>query len=462
MNTLHQNTLFIFRRDLRLEDNTGLINALEESKQVIPCFILDPRLLKQSIPHRNAIQFLFQALNDLNNQLQQKQSNLQLFEGIPEDILPKVITSYDFDAIYLNRDYSPFSRQRDTKIKNICKDAKITFKQYTDALLNEPETISTKKNEAYKVFTPFFRKASGLPISTPKKNTYANYASLHVTKQKDLSNVLKSKKTDYNDRLLVQGTRAAGLEILDQLQDFKDYEITRDIPTKHGTTRLSAYIKFGLCSIREVYSSIRDHLGASHPLIRQLYWRDFYIHIAFHFPYVFTGPFKHRYNGIQWNTDKVLFETWHQGKTGFPIVDAGMRELNTTGWMHNRLRMIVASFLTKDLHINWQWGERYFASKLIDYDPAVNNGNWQWAASTGVDAQPYFRIFNPWRQQEKFDPDCDYIKQWIPALAEIKPKIIHNWYKSTEYDSKIKYPKPIVDHKQESQYSKELFRSTIA
>jgi deoxyribodipyrimidine photo-lyase len=462
MDSLYQNTLFIFRRDLRLEDNTGLINALEESKQVLPCFIFDPRLLKQPIPHRNAIQFMSEALRDLDCQLQQKQSKLQIFEGIPKDILLKLLSSYDFDAVFINRDYSPFSRRRDAQIQKICEDGKISFKRFADALLNEPETIFTKTNEPFKVFTPFFRKASGIPISTPKKNSYTNYSLFRQKHQKKLAQARSLKKIDNNESLLVPGTRDACLNILDNLQDFKQYEIIRDIPSQHGTTRLSAYIKFGLCSIREVFSAMVDQLGSNHPLIRQLYWRDFYTHIAYHFPQVFRGAFKPRYNAIHWNTDRVLFETWCKGETGFPIVDAGMRELNTTGWMHNRVRMIVASFLTKDLHINWQWGERYFASKLIDYDSAINNGNWQWSASTGVDAQPYFRIFNPWRQQEKYDPDCNYIKQWIPALANMESIIIHSWFKSTEFDSQINYPKPIVDHKQESQYSKELYKSTFS
>ncbi|MFX1566094.1 MAG: cryptochrome/photolyase family protein [Promethearchaeota archaeon] len=462
MDSLHQNALFIFRRDLRLEDNTGLINALEESKQVLPCFILDPRLLHQPSPHKNATQFMFEALHDLDNSLQRKQSHLNFFEGIPEDILPKLIASYNLDAVYINRDYSPFSQRRDARIQKICEDTKIAFKQFADALLNEPETITTKNNEPYKVFTPFFRKAFGIPISTPKKNTYTNYSLIQQNQQKKRTPTLPVKKRKSANTLVGPGTRKACLDILDNLHTFKQYEISRDIPSQHGTTRLSAYIKFGLCSIREVFTAITNQLKPNHLLLKQLYWRDFYTHIAYHYPHVFTGAFRRRFNDIHWNADKILFETWCQGKTGFPIVDAGMQELNTTGWMHNRVRMIVASFLTKDLHINWQWGERYFASKLIDYDPAVNNGNWQWTASTGVDAQPFFRIFNPWRQQEKYDPDCTYIKQWIPALADIEPVIIHSWYKSTEFDTQIKYPKPIVDHKQESQYSKELFKSTFS
>ncbi len=250
--------------------------------------------------------------------------------------------------------------------------------------------------------------------------------------------------------------------ILDDLDRFRDYKTRRDFPFEHGTTRLSAYLKFGLCSIREIHEAVSKQLGILHPLIRQLYWRDFYIHIAFHFPHVFKRAFKPRYERIQWSYDSSLFQMWCEGKTGFPIVDAGMRQLNTTGWMHNRVRMIVASFLTKDLHIDWRWGERYFAERLVDYDPSVNNGNWQWAASTGADAQPYFRIFNPWRQQKRYDKECKYIKKWIPELSKVKANIIHKWFKPTNLDSEISYPKPIVDHKEESQFAKELFASTFS
>jgi len=458
----YENTLFIFRRDLRLADNTALINALDNSNQVLSCFILDPRLLERANPHQNAIQFMVDTLNDLDYQLQQRNGQLLYFVGIPEEILLEILSVHCIEAVFINRDYSPFSCRRDARIRNMCNEAKVTFHQFTDSLLNEPEMIRTANNEPYQVFTPFFRKASELPISPPKNNSYKNYVKIRQKQQDYVTRLFKQVKAHYNESLLVRGSRAAGLDILSNLQIYKDYETSRDFPDQHGTTRLSAYIKFGICSIREVHNAIVTQLGKNHPLIRQLYWRDFYTHIAFHFPHVFKRAFKRRYDAIQWNYDKTLFELWSQGKTGFPIVDAGIRELNVTGWMHNRVRMIVASFLAKDLHLDWRWGERYFASKLIDYDPAVNNGNWQWSASTGVDAQPYFRIFNPWRQQEKYDANCEYIKQWIPELSKLEPKIIHKWYKPTNWNSGTKYPKPIVDHKEESQYSKELFAATFS
>ncbi len=223
-----------------------------------------------------------------------------------------------------------------------------------------------------------------------------------------------------------------------------------------ATSRLSAHLKFGTCSVREVYYAIVQQLSPEHPLLRQLYWRDFFTHIAFHYPHVFGKAFHPQYDNLVWDNNRGHFQRWAEGTTGFPIVDAGMRELNATGFMHNRVRMIVASFLTKDLHISWRWGERYFAQHLVDYDPAVNNGNWQWAASTGCDAQPYFRIFNPWLQQQKFDPDCQYIYRWIPELNGIPATIIHKWY-SKHVDAP--YPAPMLDHARESQIAKERYKN---
>ncbi|HSF52014.1 MAG TPA: FAD-binding domain-containing protein, partial [Nitrososphaeraceae archaeon] len=223
--------------------------------------------------------------------------------------------------------------------------------------------------------------------------------------------------------------------------------------------------KFGICSIREAYSAIQKELGFNHHLIRQLYWRDFYVYIGFHFPFVFNSPFQERYrrNVIEWKNEPKEFELWCNGKTGFPIVDAGMRELNETGYMHNRLRLITASFLVKDLHIDWRYGERYFGLKLFDYNPSINNGNWQWVASTGCDAQPFFRIFNPWLQQKKFDPDCIYIKKWISELKEVPINTIHEWYKANSVidkstnSSSRDYPKPIVEHQKEITITRELY-----
>ncbi len=456
----YEKSLFIFRRDLRLEDNSGLIDALINSSSVVPCFFFDRRLLLTNQPHHNAIQFMVEALKDLDDQLTQKNSQLFCFSDIPEKKVPSLIESLHIDAVFVNRDYTPFSQNRDSRLKNVCDKASVDFHQFADSLLSEPEMVHKSNNEPYKVFTPFFQKAKLIPVASAKANPHQNYSSAKLMPKNTLSSILKKYQFQTNERLLLQGNRSSCLKILEDLNAFRNYETRRDFPSEHGTTRLSPYLKVGLCSIREVHAAISNQLGATHPLIRQLYWRDFYTHIAFHYSYVFKRAFKARYENLQWNKSKTLFRAWCEGKTGFPIVDAGMRQLNTIGWMHNRVRMIVASFLTKDLHIDWRWGERYFAKYLIDYDPAVNNGNWQWAASTGVDAQPYFRIFNPWRQQEKYDSNCEYIKQWIPELSQIEPRTIHRWFKPTKWDSQLNYPKPLVDHKQESQYSKELFSRT--
>ena len=275
-------------------------------------------------------------------------------------------------------------------------------------------------------------------------------------------------------QLLLIGTRKKYRELISALK----YKFNKDNKQKeyinlldNTASHLSPYLKFGICSIREVYSTIQKELGFNHPLLRQLYWRDFYGYIGFHFPFVFTSPFQGRYrrksktNVIQWKNDPQEFEIWCNGKTGFPIVDAGMRELNETGYMHNRVRLITASFLVKDLHIDWRYGERYFALKLIDYDPFINNGNWQWVASTGCDAQPFFRIFNPWLQQKKFDPNCNYIKKWIPELQGTPVNLIHEWYntvnstidKSTKLSQIENYPRPIVEHQKEIIVTRELY-----
>ncbi|MFX0077699.1 MAG: cryptochrome/photolyase family protein [Candidatus Hermodarchaeota archaeon] len=462
MQSAYENSLFIFRRDLRLEDNLGLINALTNSSEVIPCFFFDHRLLSTKRQHHNAIQFMVEALKDLDDQLTQKKGQLFCFSDLPEKKVPSLISSLHIEAIFVNRDYTPFSQRRDSRLRKICDQAGVDFHQFADSLLNEPEMVHKSNNEPYKVFTPFFQKAKQIPIASSRVNPHQNYSSPKILQKKVLTSILKKIQFQTNERLLFQGNRSSCLRILEDLSPFRDYETKRDLPFEHGTTQLSPYLKFGLCSIREVHTAVSYQLGATHPLIRQLYWRDFYTHIAFHYSYVFKRAFKARYENLQWNKSKTLFQAWCEGKTGFPIVDAGMRQLNTTGWMHNRVRMIVASFLTKDLHIDWRWGERYFAKHLVDYDPAVNNGNWQWAASTGVDAQPYFRIFNPWRQQEKYDSNCEYIKQWIPELSQVEPKIIHRWFKPTKWDSQLNYPKPLVDHKNESQYSKELFARTYS
>jgi deoxyribodipyrimidine photo-lyase len=307
----------------------------------------------------------------------------------------------------------------------------------------------------YLVFTVFYNKSKQNPIQKPHTARVHNF--FHGTiKCSETENIYHKILADHNKNIAVNGGHENALKILHNLPDLKDYADTRDIPWL-DTSHLSAHLKFGTISVREVYYAIVEKLGAQHPLLRQLYWRDFFTHIAFHFPTVFGHAFNKKYDSLQWNYNTKFFNAWCNGTTGFPIVDAGMRQLNTTGFMHNRVRMIVASFLTKDLHISWLKGEKYFAQNLVDYDPAVNNGNWQWCASTGCDAQPYFRIFNPWLQQKKFDPDCMYIKKWVPELKNEKPSVIHSWFKDKSPIIRD-YPRPIVDHGKESKHGKMMYK----
>lgn len=440
VDTSNEKSLFIFRRDLRLVDNNALIAAIESSKQVIPIFIYDIFLLNNPNRSKNAIQFMQESIHDLQGQLEEAGGKLFLFEGKPWLIVNRLLNDRELEvkSIFINRDYTPYSQKRDILISEVAKDRNVKFRIFSDLLLNEPESVVKKDGTPYTVFTPYYKKATEYLITTPKKNILENIYSNPIDSE------LKFQKEDFqtNPHTFIKGGRKNGLKILSEIHRFRNYEIERNFPAKQGTTFLSAHLRFGTISIREAYHKIytQDIL----PLVRQLYWRDFYYYIGFHFPHVFNKPFRKKYKSLKWSDNKETFKLWCEGRTGFPIIDAGMRQLNKTGFMHNRVRMIAASFLTKDLLINWQWGEKYFARKLIDYDLSVNNGNWQWSSSTGCDPVPYFRVFNPWTQQRKFDPKCEYIKKYIPELRELSPKEIHGLEKWTPEE--LQYPKPIVDH----------------
>lgn len=460
MNTrmTYKKSLFIFRRDLRINDNTGLRAALEQSEIVIPCFIFDPRQVgaKNEYRSKNAIQFMIESLADLDEQLQTHNTKLYLFQGDPEKIITLLIKQENIDAIFLNKDYTPFSIKRDEAIDKICHKHKIVLYSFDDALLNQPELVMTGNGTSYSVFTAFCKRALMFSVEPPHAIGKTNFYTKSISSAEPKS-IFKKILPQSNEKIASHGGRIQALKILNKISHFKNYAATRDTPSI-GTTHLSAHLKFGTISVREAYAAIVKKLGKSHPLLRQLYWRDFFTYVAYHSPFVFGHAFHEKYDKLKWSYSKKRFEAWCMGQTGFPIVDAGMRELNSTGFMHNRVRMIVASFLTKDLHIDWKWGEKYFATQLVDYDPAVNNGNWQWAASTGCDAQPYFRIFNPWLQQQKFDPTCEYIKKWVPELKKVDAKIIHNLFKN---NVKIGgYPQPMVDHGIESKRSKAMFKKT--
>lgn len=452
----YKKTLFVFRRDLRLEDNTGLLFALKNSEEVLPCFIFTPEQIQRN-PYRSerCLQFMIESLEDLEGQLKKKGGRLSLFYDSPERVVERCIQKLSINAVVVNRDYTPYSIRRDQKLAQLCKKRQIAFHSFDDALLQPPELTLKPNSTPYTLFTPFFRRASTIKVPLPSSNRYNSYSPHLIPFAHDASlyqKILPRRKQQ------AKGGRGQALKILKDLNRFSKYKSIRDFPSLEGTTLLSAHLKFTTCSIREAYHAFLEQLGKRSDLIRSLYWRDFFTCVAFHFPKVFTGAFRPPFDRIQWSYSRAAFKKWCEGKTGFPIVDAGMREMNQTGFMHNRVRMIVASFLVKDLLIDWRWGEKYFAQHLIDYDPSLNNGNWQWVAGTGADAQPYFRIFNPWAQQKKFDPECVYIKKWIPELAKVPPKQIHEWHSAP---SPLPYPPPMLDHDSQAKKALAAYRKSL-
>ncbi len=451
-----ERALFIFRRDLRLEDNTALIAALKRFRQVIPVFIFDPRQVDDN-PYKsdNAIQFMVESVLGLDRSLRERGARLFIFAGPAQDVVLRLLKEARIDAVFFNRDYTPFSVKRDLALLKMCASRGIVCEAFDDSTLTPPGSVVKQAGGPYTVFTPFFKKAVRIKIPKPQIGRGGVFFVDPLLQEvpQGLTRILGP----FNERNALRGGRAEAMGILKKMRSFKDYARSHDLPAEAGTTRLSAHLKFGTVSIREVYHAIRKALGDGHPLIRQLYWRDFFTQIAYYFPHVFGNAFYEEYNSIPWMNDKHLFKAWCEGRTGVPIVDAGMRELHTTGFMHNRVRMITASFLVKDLHIDWRWGEKYFAQKLIDYDPAVNNGNWQWAASTGCDHQPYFRIFNPWLQQKRFDPQASYIKKWVPELAAHAAREIH--YLSIGKEQIFGYPQPIISHADAVVWSKDVYQA---
>lgn len=455
-NGVNEISLFIFRRDLRLSDNTGLMRALSESEKVIPLFIFTPTQVSDSNKYKssNAIQFMVESLYDLDSQISNISNGSSLWTVYGDElaIIKKIYSKIKFDALYLNEDYTPYSIQRDKKIKSYCLSTGIKFVSDTDILLTDTLDLRAKNGNIYKIFTQFYNASLSYDIRQPKRNTKSNFKKLPQIfsswRIKKVDKYLLDKGFyDFNDKLAVRGGRKNGLKILAKLDKFKNYSKTRDkmwIPT----TMLSAHNKFGTVSIREVYFSFKTK-AKSKDLVKQLYWRDFYYYIGVHFKNDF---YKHHHivseskNKVKWDNNMRFFRKWSQGKTGFPAVDAAINELNITGFMHNRGRLIVASFLTKDLLIDWKYGEEYFSKKLVDIDRAQNMGNWNWSSSFGLDSTPFLRILNPWSQSKKYDPECKYIKKWIPELEDIPSRDIHNWNKSHESHPDISYPAPIVDH----------------
>ncbi len=415
--------IFWFRRDFRLNDNHGLYKALCSDVPVLPIFIFDKNIL-DALPRNDArVSFIHDRINQLKGLFQERGSDLSVFHGNPLRLWQQIIQDYPVKAVYTNRDYEPYAKSRDLEIKNMLANHDIAFHDFKDHVIYENSEIRSKQDTTYTVFTPFkktwlakFKEDYG-PTKFPSYPSEQHLSTLlKITKKPLIS--LKDLGFNGTDIKFPPAEVANGV--------IRQYEQKRNFPAiKDSTSKLGVHFRFGTLSIRE---KARKSSVLSETYLSELIWRDFYSQILDAFPHVVGRAFKAQYDRIEWVNDMDQFAQWTQGKTGYPIVDAGMRELNTTGFMHNRVRMIVASFLTKHLLIDWRLGEQYFAEKLLDFDLASNNGGWQWAAGSGTDAAPYFRIFNPTSQQQKFDPDRSYIKRWV---AEIDTS---------------SYPNPIIDH----------------
>jgi len=411
--------IFWFRRDLRLEDNAGLYHALKDHNPVLPIFIFDRNILDELEDKKDRrVEFIHLALQDIQRQLLKLDSSLDFRYGTPLQVYKELLNEYNVGKVYTNHDYEPYASQRDAEIEKLLKENGVNFETFKDQVILEKDEVLKDDGKPYTIFTPYSKKWKSVvtefhlksyPVKKYSKNFYKQ------TPRKLIS-------------LEEMGFEKVGRSFPDKEwkgQIIRNYKEQRDIPSIQGTSRLSVHLRFGTASIR----ILADEAGAlNETFLNELIWRDFYHMILWHFPKVVGNAFKSAYDNIKWRNNEKEFEAWCNGQTGYPIVDAGMRELNQTGFMHNRVRMIVASFLTKHLLIDWRWGEAYFAKKLLDFDLAANNGGWQWAAGSGCDAAPYFRVFNPYLQTQKFDPELKYIRKWVPELEEFS------------------YPKPIVEH----------------
>jgi len=411
--------VFWFRRDLRLDDNAGLYHALKSKDSVLPIFIFDKNILdKLEDKNDKRVEFIHDAILDLNTKLTELNSTIKVFYSTPEKVFKELVKEYDITTVYTNHDYEPYADERDLGVKEFLVKHKIGFKSYKDQCIFEKDEVTKDDGKPYTVFTPYSRKWK-LRLTDYHVKPYPN--------KKYFSNFLKS------DSFQIPTLKQLGFEKTDLETPSKtisksvvtNYKEQRDFPAIKGTSKLSVHLRFGTVSIRAL---AKQALVLNETWLNELIWRDFYMTILYHFPHAAKNSFKPQYDRIVWRNNETEFKAWCEGKTGFPIVDAGMRELNNTGFMHNRVRMIVASFLVKDLLIDWRWGEAYFAQKLLDFDLSANNGGWQWASGSGCDSAPYFRVFNPTEQTKKFDPKYEYIKKWIPEF--------------NTHD----YPKPIVDH----------------
>ncbi|MEY8848756.1 deoxyribodipyrimidine photo-lyase [Psychroserpens sp. XS_ASV72] len=427
--------IFWFRRDLRLDDNIGFYHALKSGKPVLPIFIFDSEIL-ESLPKDDArVTFIYETLQTMRNTLQEDYgSSIAIFHGKPLEIYKQLINDYEIDTVYTNHDYEPYARNRDKEIQDFLKSKSIEFKTFKDQVIFEKSEVVKNDGDPYVVFTPYMKTWKETFKTHDLEIYYTNSYLKNLVEHSRLPNLsLSDIGFETSNQKIEEYTVTPTL--------IQDYEATRNFPAKNGTSRLGPHLRFGTVSIRKM---VKKAIAEENEIFwQELIWREFFMQILWHFPHTKDESFKSKYDRIEWRNNEDEFKKWCDGKTGYPLVDAGMRELNETGFMHNRVRMLVGSFLCKHLLIDWRWGEAYFAEKLHDYEMASNIGNWQWVAGSGVDAAPYFRIFNPTTQIKKFDKDHKYIKKWVPEYQELS------------------YPEPMVDHKAARERCLKVYKTAL-
>lgn len=431
-----QVNIFWFRRDLRLDDNAGFQAALKDELPVLPIFIFDTEILDK-LPEDDArVTFIYDTLQEMRSQLQDEYgSSIAMYHGTPQKVFKSLIKDHEIKKVFTNRDYEPYAKDRDAEIKDLLAKNDIEFLDFKDQVIFEKDEITKQDGDPYVVYTPY---------KNTWKQKFKNIELTFYYIKRYLDNLIQNSRLP-NLSLSDIGFKKSRLKVPDyQLTPglIKDYEKTRDYPAQEGTSRLGPHLRFGTVSVRQMVREADKFHNKT--FLEELIWREFFMQILYHFPDTVTEAFKKKYDRIKWRNNKEEFEKWKQGKTGYPLVDAGMRQLNESGFMHNRIRMLVGSFLCKHLLIDWRWGEAYFAEKLLDYEMSSNVGNWQWVAGSGVDAAPYFRIFNPTTQIEKFDKNEEYIKEWVE-----------------EYGTD-KYPEKMVDHKEARERALSTYKKAVS
>ena len=425
--------IFWFRRDLRLDDNAGFFHALNSGESVLPIFIFDDTILSELPKNDARVSFIRNQLEKMQSELQKTNKSLAVFHGKPLEVFKKLISENKIKSVYTNTDYEPYARKRDLDLNKLFSENLVEFKTCKDQVIFEKSEVVKDDGTPYVVYTPYSNKWKSIFSTT----SIPNFNS------EDFLDKISNHKYPFLNLADIGFEKAAivppNFDVTSNLID--NYEATRNFPAVNKTSYLGVYLRFGAVYIRKLVSKAIE--SNNETFLKELIWREFFMQILWHFPHTKSSSFRPKYDAIVWQNNEALFEKWCKGKTGYPFVDAGMRELNATGHMHNRVRMIVASFLCKHLLIDWRWGEAYFAQKLFDYEQASNVGNWQWAAGSGVDAAPYFRIFNPTEQIKKFDKDLKYIKKWIPELE-------------TSH-----YPEPIVEHKMARERCLKVYKEAV-